>query len=161
MTVIPSGFISKFQELNDSLVSELGKQCLLIYPVKRTACSNCIPNPLTKKSSGVYKAGGPKPFTNGEICPWCDGNGYFEQESTDTITARVYWEVKNWEKLNIPNVRKASDVIEIRGFLTDKPKLLQCEFLQIDSHRFTLSGNIMPYGLVENRYFSSYWVRTN
>lgn len=42
--------------------------------VKKQPCNNCYPDPITKKSTGVYRKGGPSPFT-GKICPVCNGNG--------------------------------------------------------------------------------------
>jgi hypothetical protein len=41
---------------------------------KKQPCNNCFPDPVTKKSTGVYRKGGPAPFT-GKICPICQGKG--------------------------------------------------------------------------------------
>ena len=41
---------------------------------KKQPCNNCYPDPITKKSTGVYRKGGPAPFS-GKICPICKGNG--------------------------------------------------------------------------------------
>jgi hypothetical protein len=42
--------------------------------VKKQPCNNCYPDPISKKSTGVYRKGGPSPFT-GKICPVCNGTG--------------------------------------------------------------------------------------
>ena len=41
---------------------------------QKKECTNCYLDPTTKKSMGVYRKGGPRPFT-GKICPVCNGSG--------------------------------------------------------------------------------------
>jgi len=54
-----------------------GRRCLFIYPPKRIPCPNCI---VTSAGlSGPYKIGGPIPFSEGMICPYCMGKGIFDE----------------------------------------------------------------------------------
>ena len=47
--------------------------CTLMYGGKFATCSNCIYDPIGKKSANRYLSGGPIPFNNGQICPFCHG----------------------------------------------------------------------------------------
>lgn len=48
---------------------------LLFNELGCTECINCVFNPMSGRSAGVYKAGGPVPFGKGMICPICGGAG--------------------------------------------------------------------------------------
>lgn len=66
---------SNFSKLKNVLQEQSidsGKQ---IKPQVRTIpCDNCILDPITRRSMGVYKKNGPTPF-NGRVCPECKGSG--------------------------------------------------------------------------------------
>ncbi len=55
----------------------LGKEEQYVEPnraVLKKQCNNCFVDPVTKKSMGIFKKGGPVPF-DGKVCPICGGSG--------------------------------------------------------------------------------------
>lgn len=160
---LPSGFVAQYQDIADSFVTDFGRPCRLIYPSLQQPCQNCITDPISHRSSNVYKTGGPSPFPQGSICPWCNGVGYFVTESSDNVTLRVYWKPKDFQRLGI-SLEKADSIIRVRGFLSDLPKLQRCQYLEVDSSienygvsRFKRFGEMVPYGLGVERYCLGYW----
>lgn len=65
-----------FKKLQSAAVAEPVFEETKPAQVKRPTkpCSNCILDPITKQSMGIYRRGGPKPF-EGRICPICQGRG--------------------------------------------------------------------------------------
>lgn len=61
----------RMQELNNDV-----KEIRVMPKIQKqsTICSNCYIDPVSKKSMGKYKKGGPVPF-DGKICPVCNGSG--------------------------------------------------------------------------------------
>ena len=47
----------------DDLITELGKDCRLVYPPRFVPCGNCIYDPIAGKSSNHWKSGGPIPVS--------------------------------------------------------------------------------------------------
>lgn len=89
-----------FDQFNSVVTNQLEREVTLFYPHKRTECPNC--NLVTfhgmSRSVSKYKAGGPNPFSDGMPCPYCGGPGYIEDEVSEIIKARIYIDVKKWEK---------------------------------------------------------------
>lgn len=161
---LPSGLIADYQEMADVFINDLGRDCVLIYP-KKEACANCYTDTITGRSSGVYKAGGPTQFPAGSICPWCNGDGFFITETTETLKMRVYWNPRQFLYPS-QSMKEAApgSVCEIRAYLTDFTKLSRCQFLKPNdvvnnffSARFTRVGEMVPYGLGEDHYIVGYW----
>lgn len=171
--IIPTGLISLYQEAGDALI-EFGRRiCVVVFPAKKVSCPNCIFNPIGNTSSNRYKSGGPIPFTNGQICPFCHGVGYIDQEVTDTVKLNVYWNPKEWLNILPPPVFAASAragqgvpfdypdaVIQTRGYLVDIDKLMKCEYIKIDGEfKFVRASEQIPYGMREARYCVGFWRR--
>jgi hypothetical protein len=164
---IPTGLITLYQDVADSFISDLGKDCKLIFPKKQIACVNCLTDSLSKRSSGRYKSGGPISFTLGTICPWCNGEGYTYTEVTENIRLRVYWRPKDFLMKEIP-IDKPGSVIEVRGHLTHLHKLSRAEFLEVHDNirhhlisRFKRMGEMVPYGLGTDRYVVGLWLKAD
>jgi hypothetical protein len=149
------------------LASSMAPTCLLVYPPKRLACINCIVNPLTGSSSGRYKVAGPVVFSNGQICPYCQGIGYTETETTEGIKMLIDWEPKQYM-----NIMKSSDdnsinypgaIIKIQADISNINKLRQCIEVRIHQDisnlgywRYERLGEPIPYGLNHNSFFSCF-----
>lgn len=146
------------------LSSDLAPTCLLLYPSQKTECPNCIVNPITVSSAGVYKTNGPSPFENGQTCPWCQGVGFIETEATDNIRLLIDWEPKEYTTLvqqDPSKIKYPKGIIKIQGYIADMQKLRQA--IQIKLHSglqnydywiFEKVGEPIPYGLIHNTYFS-------
>ncbi len=74
--------------------NQYGVDCTFIFPPRKDPCPNCIPNTFGA-SSGLYKQGGPEPFTKPETCPICRGIGSFEKNNREHGIMIVVFDVKN------------------------------------------------------------------
>lgn len=163
MTInVPTGLVDKYYEACNFFIDNdiIGRSCTIVYPPKRTTCSNCTVRTVGSTSTNVYKHGGPAPFQFGN-CPLCGGNGYSESEVTDTIRLRIYWNRAEWIRVagsvNIPD----SDIMII-GYMTDLPKLKRATEILLAKdqkeaeYRTTLMGKPVPWGFGRNRYFVAF-----
>lgn len=143
------------------------KTCKLVYPQKMDSCQNCIIDPDTGTSTGIYKTGGPVSFTNYTICPVCGGEGRLYTELTDNINLRVYFNQKQFIQLNeFKSITIDNDTIQIIGYIKDLPKLERAKELIVDtsiegykSYSFQPLSAPNPWGFRHNRYFVQLWKR--
>lgn len=145
------------------LITELGKNCRLYYDPTFTECENCYYDTQSKRSSGVYKAGGPTSFTRGMICPVCGGTGGNFTENTEIIkmlinkTPKTFYTV---DKVRVPQVDMQS-----KGFLTDLPKIKRAKYIvaQINLEpyiveKYTLVGTPTDTSnIVQDKFFIAEW----
>tara|TARA_Y100001937_G_scaffold128772_1_gene207866 strand:+ start:4478 stop:5968 length:1491 start_codon:yes stop_codon:yes gene_type:complete len=159
--VIPDTVVQSHEFVVDALLEgPTGHNCELIYPVtKNSLCPNCVYSPRQRKSSNIYKSGGPIFFKNHTICPWCGGVGRSSRPVTETIKLRIYWSQKDWiDKMPL----EASDSsVMIIGFMKDLPKVEKCDRIllnkDVESYRSWLcerEGESVPWGLSQDRYFA-------
>ena len=163
---IPSAIFDEADWVIDSFLDSLGKNCLLVYPPKASECTNCLFDIRTKKSSGVYKAGGPQSFQVGEICPTCGGEGRSLLAQEESIVLRVYWSPKDWVRL-APPFNSPNAVAQCIGYMTDLPKLERSQEIILDSdqspyHKWRVQrmGQAVPWGFTR-RYFVQFMERTS
>lgn len=161
--MIPSSIWDLYNDVADDFINDnFGEDCVLVYPPNQTECPNCIVDLIGRKSSNRYKSGGPYYFQNGMICPYCNGEGFYNNEPTETIKLRVYWSPKDWVKtgttLAIPD-----GSIQIIGFLSDLPKVMQAASIKVinknDAHMtlsFVRIREPFYHGFKKNRYFTMY-----
>lgn len=163
MISIPNLVWDKYKEVVDAMTSDwFGINCRLYYPAIKTICINCDFNPMTQRSNNTYKVGGPIEFDSG-ICPYCNGDGYTNEETSDIIKMRCYFNKKEWVKVNLP-VQIKDGMVQTIGFMADAPKCLRASRMRvgIDNEKFlstdyTLSGYPMPHGFKKNLYFVAFW----
>jgi len=163
MVNIPNEVWSLYNSFADDFINlNFGEDCMLVYPSLSSECPNCLPDNIGKKSSNIYKTGGPEPFDNGMICPHCNGEGFYHTEPTETIKLRIYWSPKDWVKtgttLSIPD-----GSVQIIGFLSDLPKVMQASHIKLVSKNDGIMTNTFVriqepfyHGFKKNRYFSLY-----
>tara|TARA_Y100000592_G_scaffold100649_1_gene181730 strand:+ start:6789 stop:8276 length:1488 start_codon:yes stop_codon:yes gene_type:complete len=158
---IPESLINLHEFYVDGLIEgPLGQDCRLIYPVtKNSLCPNCIYSPRKKTSSGIYKTGGPIPFPKHSTCPWCGGSGKSSRAIEETVRFRVYWSPKDWA-ISGP-VEDPGTSVMIIGNMTDLPKLEKSDKVMLNKDIAAFkrwicerSGEAVPWGLAQDRYFS-------
>jgi len=158
---IPSAVISSHEQIVDSLISSnIGQDCQLVYPVtKNSVCPNCIYSPRQKKSSNIYKEGGPVPFENHTICPWCGGEGRSSRAVKENIRLRVYWTSKDWSITGA--VENPDTAVMIIGYMYDLPKVEKCDTILLNKNLSPYrkwicerEGEAVPWGLSQDRYFA-------
>lgn len=160
MVNIPQSIFNTYNSyVDDFIIDNFGVNCKLVYPALKTECPNCIVDLIGQKSSNLYKSGGPYPFQDGMICPYCNGDGFRSDSPTETIKLRVYWNKKEWQKIGM-NVNMQDGAAQIIGFLTDMPKIRKAVSIEVLSdyenainYKFILSGETFPWGFKKNRYF--------
>lgn len=152
----------------DSLLSPTGltTKCILNYGItKKNICPNCIYDSNLKKSSGKYKAGGPRPFVSGRICPYCNGVGFYGETQGEEVFLAVISNHKDWI-IKPYNVEEAKNMIQTicgKGLYS---KLKKCKdmtvvYSEVNSNPvFELSEDPMPAGLGDNNYLITNWKST-
>jgi hypothetical protein len=163
---IPSGLKDLYKDAVDALlISELTSEpCTIVYPPKNEACINCLPGPMGS-GGNVYRAGGPRPFSYG-VCPYCQGRGFKEVESSEIIRLRVYF-VNDRSKqelfAKIANVDFERYDAQIIGHMADLQKVKRANYLLlVNEHqgqkriRCKLVGEANPWGFGKDLYFSAY-----
>lgn len=164
------------QTYGDFLITDSAESCKLIYPAKRESCPNCKWDSQSQKSSGIYKPGGPYPFSN-TPCPYCNGVGFKEIEVSETVQLKLKWFnlqeqvdiAKSLENATIPNdsVRLPYGVLRTRFFESQLPQILRAnklipqtptEHLQRSTYE-RITEPINNNSITKNRYFQCYWSR--
>jgi hypothetical protein len=96
--IITTGMHTLFGDAIDALleINALSTPCKLIFDDTNTeVCPNCEFDSVSKASAGIYKTGGPIPFTNGS-CPYCHSIGLVTLDTTVVIYPMVVWTYKDW-----------------------------------------------------------------
>lgn len=165
---IPTAIIDEHEWIADEFIDgPFGKVCLLEYTQEDTECPNCFFDPITKRSTNIYKSGGPISFTNYTTCPHCGGAGRSSiAPTTESIRLRVYWNKSKWGDLasdakdSNPLMGYPDADCRIIGYMTDLPKIERAAFILIQSAqeatrrwRCVREGEAAPHGFTGNRYF--------
>lgn len=162
MTIsIPNSLWDKYNEACDFFLDDnhIGRACTVVYPPKRVACVNCV-TPAGSTTTNVYRHGGPMPFSFGG-CPMCGGNGYKEEESTDSIRLRIYWTRSDWIRIAGSIVAEDAEIMVI-GYMSDMTQFRQASnILLADSnneanYRASVVGKPTPWGFGRSRYFMAF-----
>jgi hypothetical protein len=149
----------------------LGKYCRLVYPARVTPCSNCVIDPIGKKSANRPRSGAPVPFSAGQPCPVCSGQGTIASEASETLVFGLTWEPKKFV-LPAPaalDLRTPNAACQVKGFLKDAPKLMKANYVVLDTQtegvlrqKFKLAGEPgSPGNIVQGRYFYALLGRWN
>lgn len=150
----------------DSLIRELGKDCLLVYSPKMEYCPNCTFDPQSKRSSNIWKSGGPAPFPSGALCSLCNGKGQRANQVTKLIRLLCHSNIKKF--INLPPQLEIPDgTIQTKGHISDLEFVLQAEEMIVQPDlspyikwRYKLWGEIInPSNIISNRYWSGLWRR--
>lgn len=149
----------------DDLISELGKDCRLVYPPRMTSCVNCVWDPVGKKSSNYYLHGGPVPFSN-TSCPMCNGVGKRAEEVSDVVKFLCAIEPKHFFKpVKHLDIQLPYSIIQTKGFLSDMPRVRRASHMVFQvaiegllNKRFRLLDDPVDVSnIIQNRYFVATW----
>lgn len=175
--VISSAFKGTFDNAIDALLMDdaLTRPCKLIYQGSAIeVCDNCSFDPIGRKSSNRYKAGGPIPFPAGGICPSCGGAGMKTAETTETVRLLVTWDNKGWKDLG---ARGLPDGMQQQPFtpnqfaqtmsgLSTWPKINRANEIVLDTDvenyiemRCMKKGDAELCGMGTSRYVLAMWER--
>ena len=160
---ISDELIEIYQSRIDALINQLGKNVLLEFDPIIQPCTNCEFDTVRKKSTGIYKIGGPIPFDRGRKCPYCKGDGILQMSVTKCIKCLTKWNPKDAENYGI-DVSNANDIVKLKTLLTDGDDLIRAKTaivnydIQNKLHLRTvlIKGPIIN-GLRESRYIITFW----
>lgn len=154
----------------DDLITVFGKNCKLVYPPNWEYCSDCIWDQIGQKSSNRWRTGGPLPFSDGQICPMCNGIGRRAVETqTETIKMTCAFLPKDFYfPMNDIDLRVPYGIIQTRFYLTDLPKIERCDHVlfQVDIQgvaRRPYKLHQEPsdsFSIIQNRYAVCAWKRS-
>jgi hypothetical protein len=173
-----ANLIGNYNSCIDALIDNLGVISTIVFPSLRSDCPNCELNPLSKVSANIYRAGGPNPFTNGMQCPYCEGRGWTESDSTTTFRAMVVYDPKGYWLTSLrgrqtgANImenmqwRVPDGIIQVVGYLTDLPNIERGNYYLINSaqqglerNKYKRYGDATIEGLGQNKYFFQFMER--
>lgn len=104
--------------------------CKLYFGItKYEACTNCIYDPIGRKSSNRFQTGGPVPFRNGGICPVCSGVGKKPVITTEDINLGIIYNYKDFLGIQTP-VNAPEGMIQVIANKEATPKLLRAKEIQ-------------------------------
>lgn len=158
-----------FDIYNDAVVNIWNRGITLVYPEVNEECSNCTYNGF--RSNGIYKPGGPMPFEDGFLCPWCQGAGLKSSIISSEIQARIYYSQKDWVKIG-PQIQLPNAAAQIVANVKDLPSLQQCKYCiphyypNIDNYnnqRLQRVSDFYPAGFLQNteKYVVTFWSAYN
>ena len=146
-------FDNYYNIVDELLENEHTSDKVIFYFNKRIPCPNCL-----EGAPNTYRTGGPVPFISG-VCPYCGGKNHVYNETTQEGRFRIYYNKKEWVRLG--SVEFVDGMVQIRGYMSDVPKLKQCEKLRFFKNYnvlYKLNSEPFPYGFGE-RYFIAYCVK--
>ncbi len=151
----------------DDLITELGKDCRLVYPPRWNACVNCVYDPVGNKSSNHWLSGGPLPFSNGSTCPLCDGVGRRAEEITEDTKFLCAWEPRKFfYPIKSLDIRAPFSIVQTKGYISpDLPKVLRAEHMVFQTgiegvlrKKYKLMGQPGDQSnIIQGRYFVATW----
>ena len=160
---IKPALIAIYQSRIDALINQLGKNVRLIFDPVLTPCPNCLYDVLRKRSNGIYRTGGPRPFKRGRKCPYCKGRGLNETSVEKCIKCLLKWNPKDAENYGI-SIGQKKGIVRMKTFLTSADDMMQAKTAianydinaQMKLNVKLIRGPI-PVGLREDRYCISFW----
>jgi len=166
MNIITTELKNLYKSFIDELLrsGSLSLPCKLIYEGSSFLESiNCDIDPISHKSSNMYKTGGPITFADGQICPYCRGIGGSYSENSDTLDLLVIFDYKYWINFN-SKIHSPDGLVQTISKLEDYPKIKNCNKIIIDTNiqNYTESfyqrnSEPEPCGFGDSSYFFTYW----
>jgi len=160
---ISSDLIDIYQSRIDALINQLGKNVYLEFTPIREPCPNCEYDTMRKRSTGVYKAGGPKSFARGLKCPYCKGRGFTETPVNKCIKCLIKWNPEDAKNYGI-SVSKMGGIVRLKTYLTEANDLSRAQTVIVNHDivnqmklKVKLVQGPIPVGLREDRYCITFW----
>jgi len=146
----------------------LTTECVLYFGnTKKDICPNCIYDVNLKKSANKYKDGGPIPFAIGQLCPYCNGIGFYGEDNTETMFLAIIWDYKKWINA-MHNIANPDGFIQTICDICKLPSIRQCKYMDViypgqsnKYPRFQLYEEPTPAGLGDNNYLVTFWKKIN
>jgi len=160
---IKTELIEIYQSRIDALINQLGKNVYLEFDPVKSPCPNCEYDTLRNRSTGIYKAGGPRPFGRGRKCPYCKGRGFTETPVNKCIKCLTKWNPRDASDYGI-SVSHRKGVVRLKTYLTEADDLARAKTVVVNHDivdqmklKVRLIQGPIPVGLRDDRYCISFW----
>lgn len=160
---ISDELIGIYQSRIDALINQLGKNVILEFDPIVEPCVNCFQNTIEHRSNGVYKSGGPIPFSRGQKCPYCKGHGFLERKVEKCIKCLIQWRPQDAKNYGI-STSDSKDIVRLKTFLTSGDDLIKAKTAIVNHDisdilklRVRLIRGPVIVGLRESRYIITFW----
>lgn len=161
--VISDALIRIYQSRIDALINQLGKNIYLEFDPIRGPCPNCTYDTMRKRSTGIYRIGGPRPFARGRQCPYCKGRGLIETAVNKCIKCLIKWSPEDAKNFGI-SIAQRKGIVRLKTYLTEMDDLRRARTIIVnhdivDQMKLTmrLIRGPAPVGLRDDRYCISFW----
>lgn len=140
--------------------------CTLIFEnTKLNDCPNCVYDTLSRRSSNQYQTGGPIPFVNGQICPYCNGVGSLSFNSEEIVYLGIIKPVFfGMDKLSLEDVNFVDGKIQSLCSVNLYAKLKNASVIIVDNNLLNLANNRyiryrdpIPVGFGNNSFIITTW----
>ena len=166
--IINSDLKNLFNDAINALLEDSGATlpCTLYYGVtKYESCSNCLYDPIGRKSSNRFQNGGSVPFPMGAVCPVCNGDGKRPVIPPATIYLAVIFDYKQFLSMSAP-VNNPDGMIQTLGKKEATPRLKRAKEIQVATnisgyadHRFQRISEPEPLGFGNSEFVLCNWKR--
>ncbi len=169
MTIFQNLLTPEFKQLyNDAIdaiidpANGLVNTCILKYggsATQQTVCNNCLYDTISRLSSNMYNGTGPKPFSDGGICPVCLGSGSITRNSVikeEKVNLAIIMDNKYF--FNVANALNLnSNHIQILCKVELLPKLQNAVELIVHDLAYQQAGEPQYCGLSQHKYAFMLW----
>jgi hypothetical protein len=140
--------------------------CKLVFEnSKLEDCPNCLYDPMRQKSSNQYQAGGPIPFVNGQICPYCSGAGSLSFSSEEILYLGIIKPVFfGMDQLELNNVNYIDGKIQSLCSINFYAKIKNASYIIVDTNlsdltlsKFVRERDPIPVGYGDNSFIITTW----
>lgn len=166
--IITTAHKQLFKNMISALLEDtaLTVPCKLVYEnTKLQDCPNCIYDAISGRSSNQFQSGGPLPFINGQICPYCGGIGSLSFTNDEIIYLGI---IKspffNNSSLDLENVNFVDGKIQSLCEIKYYAKIKNVSHIIVDTNISDLTINKyirykdpVPVGFGDNSYIVTTW----
>lgn len=140
--------------------------CKLYFTnTKLVDCPNCKYDVLTQRSSNQYTPGGPIPFANGQICPYCSGSGSLSFSAEETLYFALIKPIMyGYANMDLKDVNFIDGKIQSVCSIEYYAKVKNCSHIIIDTAIIDLATNKyirerdpMPIGFGSTDFIITTW----
>lgn len=157
---LPAAVRATAKQLIDDLITEHGKDCLLVYPPLMTPCAEC-------GGANAWVTGGPAPLPDAAACAACGGTGLHAESHTETVRMLVAYSPKDFFRPAGPGAQVPAGTIQTKTHVAHLTKLkqaqemvLQPELQQVARWRYVLDSEPLDVGnIIRNEYVVCQWKR--
>ena len=168
--IITPEFKQLFKSSIDTLLAQnaLTVPCKIQYEnTKRNLCYNCEFDPINQKSANRPKNNANIYFPINTICPVCNGFGYVDTTSDETVYLAIIFDNKYFLNWGSNAINVSDGLVQSICSINLLPKIKEAKQLIIDNniagydhYIYARAGDPQPAGLGSNDYIITMWKKS-